>query len=311
MQSSADYLAKRAEWEAIVEAFTGASGKGWLRASCPACIAASGHDKKKSLGFNTATSGYNCNKCGMHGRLPPAYRAKLNDLIDLQDAPLFGTQVETIGVDPAPGFVPLFEEPYLSLPSLADLRRYVTAPKTERINGAPCRNIPEQRAREMHMGTGSYSCTGRIVTPILDWRGLTNRWLGWHGRDATGTNQIPHLYSPGLNRHITLWNGAALAADTDEPLFVCEGILDAQAVWPHGVACLGKPIPSHLSLLLTTQRPIVVCLDGDAWEEGWAFSVRLAMYHKRAAHIRLPPKTDPDEVPRDFLFEEARKALRF
>lgn len=313
-EADIDLMGRKGQWDAVVQAFASMSGRGWLRAECPMCLAeGASHDKKKSLGLNTATGGYNCYKCGARGRLPEEYQEQLGELIDLElverrlDDRDDGDEIQR--GDPAPGFVRIFEGAGLLDPAHNDIRFYVTAPKTVFLHGQRCRGIPAERARQMQMGTGVGRCTGRVVTPVLDWRDPAGPWLAWHGRDATGANLIPHLYSKHLNRDQTVWNGAAIFEKTDEPLFIMEGILDAQAVWPHGVACLGKPLKAHLNLFKYTTRPIAVCLDGDAWQEGWAYAMSLKLYGLPAANIRLPAKTDPDEVPRDWLFAEARKVL--
>jgi DNA primase len=96
----------------------------------------------------------------------------------------------------------------------------------------------------------------------------------------------------------------------EAPLFIVEGAFDALALWPDGLALLGKPSPPQIELLVECSRPVVVVLDGDAWEEGWALAQRIRFRGKRAGSIRLPPCTDPDEVPRQWLDEEAERCLR-
>jgi hypothetical protein len=49
--------------------------------------------------------------------------------------------------------------------------------------------------------------------------------------------------------------------------------------------------------------------DGDAWEEALMLAAQYRLLGHRAGYIRLPPKTDPDQVPHDWAMEEARRAL--
>ena len=79
--------------------------------------------------------------------------------------------------------------------------------------------------------------------------------------------------------------------------------------WPHAVAFLGKPSHEQVDMLMDCDRSIVIVLDGDAWREGWALAERLKLAGKRAAMVRLPPKTDPNDVDRRWLVTEARKAI--
>jgi len=320
-----DPFQEKGVWDAVLEAYSGGarSGRmttqsGWIRARCPICEADGSKDRKESLGLNTKTGGFNCYKCQTHGRLPASYRAQLSDILDpdLEDSFEVGLMPNapsaiTAAVEHAYGFTPIFEGPGLADPRFDAVRHYILAPKTDlNEGGKPCRDIPFERARQMGIGSGTFKLAGRLVIPILNWEDPTGPWLAWFARDATGLNQIPHLYSRGLSRYTTIWNGAALFVETDEPVFIMEGCLDAQAVWPHGVACLGKPIPAHHSLFLQTRRPIVVCLDGDAWMEGQALAWSLALQGARAVNLRLPARTDPDEVPRDWLFETAHDLLK-
>lgn len=305
----------RGVWDAVLGAYSGArpTHSGWVRARCPMCEEASGNiDKKASLGLNTKTGGYNCQKCLAHGRLPLSYRERLADVLDGDVE--FSTAVEPASiirsVEPAPGFTPLFGPGELT-PAYAKILEYATNPKTVRnAGGKPCRGIPAERVVEMGLGTGTHKLTGRLVFPIFDWQNPLGPWLGWFARDATGMNPIPHLYSIGLSRHTTLWNAQALLVETDEPVFIMEGCLDAQAAWPHGVACLGKPLETHQVLFRRAKRPIVVCLDGDSWREGLALAWTLKHLGKRCVNLRLPAMRDPDDVPREFLFSEAARLLR-
>jgi hypothetical protein len=50
-------------------------------------------------------------------------------------------------------------------------------------------------------------------------------------------------------------------------------------------------------------------LDGDAWEAGRTIAKQLVHRGIRAGHVRLPARTDPDEVPLDELRAEAVSSL--
>jgi DNA primase len=109
--------------------------------------------------------------------------------------------------------------------------------------------------------------------------------------------------------HGLLFNEAVLWVDTDEPVFAVEGVFDTTHVYPNAVAFLGKPLKSHILPLRAARRPVVVCLDGDAWEEGWALAMTLRHYGLRAGSIRLPARRDPNDMERVWLLEKARDSL--
>jgi hypothetical protein len=159
------------------------------------------------------------------------------------------------------------------------------------------------------MGAGAVASgrlAGLVIFPVV---GEGDAWLGWFGRDATGNGRMKHRYSKGMRRADLVWNSAALYAETDAPLFVCEGVLDAAPLWPDGIACLGKPLEGHIELLQGCHRPIVCCLDGDAWEESWMLSLKLKFMGKRSGFIKLAPKQDPNDVPAEWLREQGAKCM--
>jgi DNA primase len=122
--------------------------------------------------------------------------------------------------------------------------------------------------------------------------------------------RLTYCYPRGMNRDGLLYNAPALQEQTARPCYIVEGSLDALALWPDAVAVLGKPLKSQLRILAAAKRPLVVALDGDAWNEGQALAWTLQSLGVRAASVRLPPKTDPDEVPRNWLDGQAAGALR-
>jgi DNA primase len=86
-------------------------------------------------------------------------------------------------------------------------------------------------------------------------------------------------------------------------------VFDAIALWPDGVAVLGKPSPMQREAMIQARRPVVVCLDGDAWREAYALATLLRVEGQRAGFVRLGPGVDPDEVPRAELDARAAACL--
>jgi DNA primase len=107
-----------------------------------------------------------------------------------------------------------------------------------------------------------------------------------------------------------LYNAQALSLETDVPVLVVEGTLDALAHWPDSVALLGKHGKAQVEWLLASRRPVCVVLDGDAWSEGEMLALRLSFAGVRAGSVRLEPKQDPDEVPKAELMRRALASLR-
>lgn len=300
---------KVAEWDYVLATFAGVPEHGWHRAECPRCLELDAKtDKKKSFGYNAATGGYNCFKCGMHGRLPEDVQRRLHG--DDEDLPQVRKPVaepEKKGPSPAYGYTPLFEEPGWSSALFDFARDYLTRPKSDRKGRAlDVYNLAEARVGAALTGY----LGGRIIVPIPDYANPDGPWKGWVARDATGFAERPYLYPKGMDRLGVLYNEPALYVETDVPCFIVEGTLDTLALWPDAVAVLGKPLESQKALFLKAKRPLIVCLDGDAWQEGLMLSTWMRFCGLRAGNIRLAPGVDPDEVPRSWLDEQAQRALR-
>jgi hypothetical protein len=299
----------------VIAAFSGWGGApGWWRTECPRCLELDGKvDQKKSLGYNSETGGYNCFKCGMHGCLPLTYRTILGEIDEFALAtrqPQVLVEQEVVQL--ADGYQPIFEEPHASNPAWAWARNYLTAPRgVLTAQGGKARGLSAETCAAAWVGAGMFGrLAGRVVVPIPDYRNPEGPWRGWVSRYALGGKvDRPYLYPKFMDRIGLLYNEPALYEDTARPVYIVEGTLDALALWPDAVAVLGKPLESQMALLVQARRPLVVCLDGDAWEQGQSLAWQLQFSGKRAGNIRLGPKVDPDEVPREWLDKEAQRVL--
>lgn len=272
--------------EQSARAARGGGGE-WRRGICMACELRSGKpDRRGSFSFNTLTGWYRCFKCGLAGRV----NGYEGEDFDRGDTP-------RVHIQPPEGFLELCRGEGATALSLDPARRYL------RKRGL----IDEALWKEAHIGAcleGKFAC--RVVVPVLSPDGV---WIGHVGRSWRKDSTLPYLYPKGMNRRDVVYNHAALLRETAVPVFVVEGVMDALALWPDAVAVLGKPSDPQVFALVDSPRPVVVCLDGDAWAEGEALAMRLRLEGQRAGSITLPPKKDPDEVERSWLDEEARRCL--
>jgi hypothetical protein len=263
----------------------------WGRVDCPFCILRTGKaDHRQSFGFNHRTGWYHCFKCSVRGRLDGWEP-------DVEERPAAELDaVEAAAHRPPEGYTPLWEGDGLTALCAGDARRYLTK-----------RGIPRSIWKAAQIGAcldGKYE--GRIIVPVLAPDGS---WLGWVGRAWTKALERAYTYPMGMKRREILYNSAALLVSTDEPAFAVEGVFDALALWPDGVALLGKPSEEQIFALAAASRPIAVTLDGDAWREGWALGMRLRLEGQRAGSVKLEPRVDPDEVEQGWLRAEGRACL--
>lgn len=152
------------------------------------------------------------------------------------------------------------------------------------------RGVLEQAAKVGAGGCATGFYRGRVIVPYTDAR---DRWLGFAARTIIGQDR-KYLYPRGMNRRDALWGVRYLPADK-QPVLVVEGVFDALPLFPRAVATLGKSVTEQqLYAIAALKRPIIPCLDGDAWEEAQQLGLRLKMAGAEVpAWAHLPPMEDP------------------
>ena len=271
---------------ALSEARLGTSG--WWRCECPFCEYRVGTaDKHGAFGVRAANGVFHCFRCGIVGRL--------REVPDTHWREPKETDEPDAVIEPPGSFLPLAEEPAASALIARPAHQYLAR-----------RSVTRTTIAEVGIGfcpSGFYS--DRIVVPVASVDG--DAWVGWVSRAWVKCEQ-PYLYPKGMKRTI-LFNHAAILKESDDPILVVEGVFDALPYWPDAVACLGKPTQLQMVALASARRPVVMALDGDAWEEGWALAQQLRFAGTRAGNVRLPPCLDPNDVDPSWLRSEARACL--
>jgi hypothetical protein len=261
---------------------------GWIRMNCPLCLDKEGKaDRKCSFGFSVRSYRYECYRCGSKGRLRDA--PEQYDILPQTSE----SKPEPVRIEAPEGFYFLEHEKSISLAPAWDYLRNVRGLTTETI----------RNARLGACISGRFE--GRVIVPIFNPDGT---WAWFVGRVWRKKADRPYLYPSGA-RHGLMYNSAALAVETSEPVMVVEGCFDAIAHYPNAVAVLGKTTDEHLSILAGAKRPVVFVPDGDEWESGYALSLRLRLLGVRSGAVKLPPRVDPDEVDRDLLRNICHEAV--
>jgi hypothetical protein len=266
------------------------------RIRCPFCEDEGHFDRKWSLGANMRTGWWQCFRCGKKGRLP-------------------GFQTEDEEEEWTPNFI---------APTKFDLpREYVRIYETDNWNSYTFedarsylegRHVTRELAEELQIGACDEGFWGgRIIIPHHV-PGKA-RWQGWAARlygppASEGLGSLPYLYPRGMQRGEWFYNHAAVLEDTDIPLIVTEAPFKCFPYHPHAVGSFGKPTKAQIASLKLATRPIAIVLDGDAWELGWMISEQLRFAGKYAGHVRLPPKTDPDQVDPRWLIKQVAGCIR-
>lgn len=282
--------------ELLISAVRGATqgSTGWWRVNCPFCAERTGKDdKRQSCGVHSG-GGFHCFRCGVAGRV------KLPSDLDYGGTVVAPEKAEEedIVIEPPYSFMPLATGDGFEAESFAPARNYLRG-----------RGISRKTVHEAGIG-GVYSgfYAKRIVVPIRD--AVSNNWVGFIARDWTDTDDQPYLNSKGLNRGTMLFNHEALFVETDEPLLIVEGMFDALPYWPHATACLGKPTHEQTAAFMAANRPLAICLDGDAHRIGDSLATLLRFEGRRAGYVRLPPRKDPNTVDPNWLRQRAHESIR-
>lgn len=265
----------------------GPNERGDYQLNCPFCEEREGKkDEKYKLSANplaqhptdpTVKGGWVCWRCDVRGWGGI-------DFLEVPDV----RPPEAVDLGPPFGFAS-FKENESAL-SLNPYRQYVRGRKDgayvleilTRIGGGACL-------------TGWFE--GRVLVPHV----VNGKWEGFSAR-TIGKGDPKYLYPRGMDRRRGLWGVEWLPPD-DQPAWIVEGVFDALPLWPYGVATFGKSVTQEqIEQLAALERPLVVCLDGDAWTEGYALAARLAMRRAvrpgplRVQWARLPPTTDPGSL---------------
>ncbi|PCJ25640.1 MAG: hypothetical protein COA94_06065 [Rickettsiales bacterium] len=264
---------------AFEEQYDGGTGGEDARVRCPLCIDRTGkEDLRGCLSVNLDNGFYNCFKCEAKGRLEGYSEWDYRDREPVVDRPVMKLPYD---------FVPLIKDYEHSI-----LYRASALYAFSRVRDW-------QTIQDIGVGLAG----GRLMVPVRN----NGQHLGHVARSIPG--QVPaylpdtkYVYPKGFKREHLLFNEDALDVPRSEylmgehkglPVVVVEGVFDALPHWPLAVACLGKPTHAQERILERCQRPVVVMLDGDAWELGKSLAQRLFKLGIEASWVKLPPGQDP------------------
>ena len=265
------------------------SHTGWGRDNCPFCLTRIGkEDRRRSFSVNAESGYFHCFRCGVKGRL----RGER-----FEDVRFAAQKKVQQTMEKPEGYTLLHEEPGLSASVLEPARQYLK----NRGFGSRTWELAEIGACYRGMWAE------RIIVPILARNGFT--WKGFVARDYSGNSMRKYMYPEGMNRNALLFQHHVLHDDCDDPVLIVEGVFDALPYLGQAVACLGKPTKGQFELFCASTRPLVVVLDGDAWEEGYALSQKLKLNGKRSGYVKLAPGDDPGSVDVGWLLTEVQRSI--
>lgn len=268
------------------------TGGEWWRSNCPVCASRTGkEDLRRS--FALRPEGYYlCHKCGVRG-WSKTVKDSIGDewaidmMADGLDEVYRRQESSPECKKPPHSYVALGTNEGKTAISVAWARNYLIE-----------RGVPEDLWGPLQLGAcASGFFAGRIIIPVMSADG---DWNGFVARGALPGVEPKYLYPKGFNRASYFFNEPALNAKVgdNEPIIITEGVFDAIKLFPHAVACLGKPTKKQVTKLVQNEGdPIYACmLDADAQAEGQALQMKLTLMSKRAFYVPLPPGEDPGSM---------------
>lgn len=239
---------------------------------CPFCAVITGRpDVKFKLSFHPGKGVYHCYRCETAGRASFDWLggvAKEGPSTEYRPTP---------SISKPDGFVRITDSGVMVRPYRAYLEGRGMLGAAQNVGAGACLS-------------GRYA--GRVVIPMLDDQG---DWIGFTARAVFPGMTPKYLMPPGMDRKHLLWGKAHLRPNDTEPVVLVEGVFDALPLYPVGVASFGKAVTDEqIDVLLSLNRPIVICLDGDAWEESRALAARFWLRGREDTRwCKLPPGEDP------------------
>lgn len=271
------------------------STNGYRRMNCPLCEAQSGkRDTKRSMGVHKS-GWYKCMKCESKGRIRS----------DELDGDNWAYEAPDKAAEPL--YVPYdyvrLAGSNLARPDFQAAQEYLRS-----------RNVPETTWDQAGIGVSmnDYKFKRRIIVPVSFTPRIVTSWQGYVGRvweNPKDDKTLRYLYPKGMDRGNVMWNQRQLEIESTSPALIVEGVFDGLPHWPHCVAALGKPGKGHEAILGRAQRPLVFCLDGDAWKLARGLAMRFALKGMQVGYVKLPAGTDPAEFETETLLELAEEAL--
>lgn len=263
----------------------GPNSNGEYAVCCPFCRMTQAPDTKYKLQLNVTKGNYHCYRCSTSGYC---------DTGALLDVEAVAAQAEV---------TPRELEPWPEDAEALDPKAIVHRPYVDYL--AKRRLLDEALNAKAHVClTGYYA--GRVLIPHVVLGGklgdLNYYDAGFSARTIRAGVEPKYLYPRGMDKRQSLWG---LHLHRGHTLFVVEGVFDALGLYGCAVATFGKNI-SDEQLDLLAQRGaaraarIVMCLDGDAWEECAAYAMRLRLRGLTEVQwAKLPPGKDPGDLKHD------------
>ena len=250
--------------------------KGYARVDCPFCEEEVGTpDTRQSLALYADSGYYWCFRCPTSGWLNgrPQQQRTQGDVVRTRPEQL-------------PEAEPMWDREVLAARSYAPQRHFLAR-----------RNVPPSDWKRYRLHACALGYYARMC--VIPRYGEDRKWDGFTARSWYGK---VYKYPQGMMRDRFYLDGR-IAQEISSPILIVEGAFDALP-YRTTIACLGKPNHQLLLRLVKSRRPVVFCLDGDAYHDAVLAAFKLASMRydddnpSPSTALCLPPGSDPCDVAR-------------
>lgn len=289
---------------------------------CPFCVS-NGEptkDRKYKLYMNPNKGIYRCWRCDASGQLRDIF-GELKELENMVPAAHQQPTAIPTNIDP-PGSLLYLTDLELGHPAI----EYLTESRAVRFDPVEVQNVFGGRyCQQGKIFAGMYNTTNTLIFPIF----LNGVLVGWQSRMLADPDQLTDEYmtiagfrkdedgewirppkyftSPGFPKGEVVFNWDVA---TQTPyLVIVEGVFDAMAIGPSGIATLGKGVTDRQIANIIDfcgQRPdihVIIMLDDDAQEEAFQLHLKLNCY-VRVTNVLLQGYHDAGDTPREEIWRQ-------
>lgn len=135
----------------------------------------------------------------------------------------------------------------------------------------------------------------RVIMPIFDKAGKVVYFVT---RSLDEHPEIKYLDPKHKHGHLIKRSIVPMEffLDTSQPINLVEGLFDFYNT-PNSIPCLGTNVlPGVLDFILTQEKPINICFDGDAINKVARLAKRIRSFGKDVSYTPLPTEQDPAEL---------------
>lgn len=265
---------------------------------CPFCVDRIGKVDTKGHMYVNEEKGFFCHRCDAKGKVAWLLKQLKIEQLDLQGEVPELTQLRMRIMEPDGN---------------------VRSPQEQNVHVPVEVSLPENTMNvwdnykilryAMSRGLSLYDCAKYRLLGVIDKRGnerllftdyLDGKLVFWQARAIDDSVMPKYLTVEGVEKSHCVWNLSNV--DNSRIIYIAEGIMSARACGRNGVAIYGKSLSYVQQKMIEGKvgsSGVGVVLDGSALSEAYRIAVKFIKSKIPVSIIKLPGKSDPDELRKE------------